>query len=139
MDSGCTTHICNNQSRFIDSTYKEHTEAVQTATGQIVMSCGKGSVTVNLAVTGVKLLLKEVLYVPQVKHNYMSVNALAKHKLDVFFHHIQPKLMQNNDVIEYIDKLNGYYELYGIREKENQGRNRTAEASVGAMTGTLSP
>ncbi len=87
LNSGCTTHICNNRSRFIDSTYKKLTEAVQTATGQIVMSLGKGSVTINLAVTGVELLLKEVLHVPQVEYNYMSMNALFKRKINVFFHH----------------------------------------------------
>ena len=117
LDSGCTTHICNNRSRFIDSTYKEHTEAVQTATGQIVMSCGKGSIAINLAVTGVELLLKEVIHVPEVEHNYMSMNALSKRKLDVFFHHVQPRLMINNNVIGYIDKLIDCYELYGIREE----------------------
>lgn len=135
LDSGCTTHVCNNRSRFIDSSYKKHTEAVQTATGQIVMSYGKGSVAINLAVTGVKLLLKEVLHVPEVEHNYMSMNALSKRKLDVFFHHVQPKLMQNNDVIGYIDKLKGRYELYGIREEEGTARvGSWLGASVGART-----
>jgi len=81
------------------------------------MSCGKGSVAINLAVTGVKLLLKEVIHVPEVEHNYMSMNALSKRKLDVFFHHIQPRLMVNNNVIGYIDKLVDCYELYGIREE----------------------
>lgn len=117
LDSGCTTHICNNRSRFVDSTYKKHTEAIQTATGQIVMFCDKGSVAIKLAVTGVELLLKEVIHVPEVEFNYMSMNSLSKRKLDVFFHHIQPKLMNDNEVIGYIDKLTDCYQLYGIREE----------------------
>ncbi len=63
------------------------------------------------------MLLKEVIHVPEVKHNYMSMNALSKRKLDVFFHHVQPRLMIDNNVIEYIDKLIDCYELYGIREE----------------------
>ena len=69
------------------------------------MFCDKESVAINLAVTKMKLLLKEVLYVSQVKYNYMSMNALFKRKLDVFFHYIQSKLMFDNEIIKYINKL----------------------------------
>lgn len=116
----CTTHICNNRFRFIDSTYKQHMKTVQTITDQIVMFCDKESVEINLAVIEMKLLLKEVIHVLEMKHNYMSMNTLSKRKLDVFFHHVQSKLMINNNVIEYIDKLIDCYELYDIQEEEQK-------------------
>ena len=84
----CTTHICNNRFRFINLTYRKHTKIVQTIIDQIVMFFDKESVTINLAVTKIKLLLKEVLHVPEVKYNYMSMNVLLKRKINVFFHYI---------------------------------------------------
>ncbi len=116
----CTTHICNNRFRFINSTYKQHMKTVQIITDQIVMFCDKESVEINLAVIEMKLLLKEVIHVFKMKHNYMSMNALSKRKLDVFFHHVQPRLMIDNNVIEYIDKLIDCYELYDIQEEEQK-------------------
>jgi hypothetical protein len=85
---------------------------------QIMMFRDKESVTINLVVIEVKLLLKEVIHVFEMKHNYMSMNALSKRKLDVFFHHVQSKLMINNNVIKYIDKLIDCYELYDIRKED---------------------
>ncbi len=116
----CTTHICNNRFRFIDSTYKQHIKTVQIIIDQIVMFCDKESVEINLAVIEMKLLLKEVIHVLEMKHNYMSMNALSKRKLDVFFHHVQPRLMIDNNVMEYIDKLIDCYELYDIQEEEQK-------------------
>ncbi len=95
-------------------------KTVQMITDQIVMFCDKESVEINLAVIEVKLLLKEVIHVLEMKHNYMSMNALSKRKLDVFFHHVQSRLMINNNVIEYIDKLIDCYELYDIQEEEQK-------------------
>ncbi len=84
------------------------------------MFCNKESVKINLAVIEVKLLLKEVIHVLEMKHNYMSINALSKRKLDVFFHHVQFRLMIDNNVIKYIDKLIDCYELYDIQEEEQK-------------------
>ena len=84
------------------------------------MFCNKESVEINLAVIEVKLLLKEVIHVLEMKHNYMSINALSKRKLDVFFHHVQFRLMIDNNVIKYIDKLIDCYELYDIQEEEQK-------------------
>jgi len=38
----------------------------------------------------------------------------------VFFHHVQSRLMINNNVIQYIEKLIDCYELYDIREEEQK-------------------
>lgn len=116
----CIIHICNNRFRFIDSMYKQHMKTVQMITDQIVMFCNKESVEINLAVIEVKLLLKEVIHVLEMKHNYMRMNALSKRKLDVFFHHVQSRLMINNNVIKYINKLIDCYELYDIQEEEQK-------------------
>ncbi len=50
----------------------------------------------------------------------MSMNALPKRNLDVFFHHIQPKLRVDIDVIGYIYKLNDCYELMMFGKKVNE-------------------
>jgi hypothetical protein len=100
--------------------YKKYTKTIQTIIDQIVMFCNKESVAINLIIIKMKLLLKEVIHVFKIKHNYMSMNTLSKRKLDVFFHHVQFRLMINNNVIEYIDKLIDCYELYDIREEEQK-------------------
>jgi len=58
--------------------YKQHMKTVQMITDQIVMFCDKKSIEINLAVIKMKLLLKEVIHVFEMKHNYMSMNALSK-------------------------------------------------------------
>ena len=100
--------------------YKQHIKTVQMITDQIVMFCDKKSIEINLAVIKMKLLLQEVIHVFEMKHNYMSMNALSKWKLDVFFHHVQSRLMINNNVIQYIEKLIDCYELYDIREEQQK-------------------
>ena len=116
----CTIHICNNRFRFINSTYRKHAKTVQTIINQIVMFLDKESVTINLAVTKIELLLKEVLHVSQVKYNYININVLFKRKINVFFHHIQFKLMMNDEIIEFIDKMTDCYELYNIWKEEQR-------------------
>ena len=74
----------------------------------------KESVAINLAVIKIKLLLKKVLYVSQVKYNYMNINVLFKQKLDIFFYYTQFKLMFDNEIFKYIDKLKNCYKLYDI-------------------------
>jgi hypothetical protein len=100
--------------------YKKHMKTIQIIIDQIVMFCNKESVTINFIVIEMKLLLKKVIHVFKIKHNYMSMNTLSKRKLDVFFHHVQSRLMINNNIIEYIDKLINCYELYDIQEKEQK-------------------
>ncbi len=65
IDSGCTQHTCNNKEAFTNMSYKR--TPITLADGSTIHTSGRGTVGE----------FNEVNYVPEFKHNLLSVNQLT--------------------------------------------------------------
>lgn len=70
IDSGATQHMCNDQSQFINL-HNYHT-SITTANNTQMMATGRGDVQINPK-NGCSFTLQNVLYVPQLASNLISV------------------------------------------------------------------
>ncbi|XP_071928092.1 uncharacterized protein [Coffea arabica] len=81
-DSGATVHVCNDKSQF--QTYEEVPDGHEVLMGNhnIAKVLGKGSVDLQFT-SGKKLILVNVLHVPEIRKNLVSADALNKKGLKV--------------------------------------------------------
>ena len=75
LDSGAARHCCKNKHQFRNLVYGNFGN-VQVGDGALVPIIGMGDVSVNVG--GDMILLKNVLYVPQLQFNVISVKRLWK-------------------------------------------------------------
>lgn len=75
IDSGATEHMCNNRTYFSD--FFDSPKNIKLANGDTISSSGYG--TISCSVNDLALTLKNVLYVPSLKSNLLSISALANH------------------------------------------------------------
>lgn len=87
LDSGATSHSASEINLFceIDLNYRER---VKVANGQVVDAVGRGTIQLKLTnksgkITNVKM--ENVLYVPELKGNFISVGKLTKNGFTVIF------------------------------------------------------
>ena len=85
VDSGATRHICINKNSFISyNDMEEGEERIYVGNSKRVAAFGKGKV--NLKLTARKILsLNDVLYVPEMCYNLISVSVLGKANVKVIF------------------------------------------------------
>lgn len=79
VDSGATCHIVGSRNSFINFN-KDHREKVYVANGHQVTAIGKGTVCVNFVTKNgdtSAVRITDVLYVPNIKGNVISVKRLA--------------------------------------------------------------
>ena len=81
MDTGCTEHLCHDKDAFLD-TEPILKHPISTASKEVIYAVAKGTVKLLLRVNGnlQYLLLKDVLYVPQLstQNNLFSVSQTLK-------------------------------------------------------------
>ena len=75
IDSGCTNHMTNDQGLFKEL-YKTVTSKVRIGNGAHLVVKGKGTVAIE-GHTGLKLF-SNVLYVPQINQNMLSIGQLLE-------------------------------------------------------------
>ena len=85
IDSGCTQHTCNNANAFTEMSYKR--TPITLADGTTIMTSGRGTVGE----------FTNVNYVPEFKHNLLSVNQLTLQGYTVVF-------TTDNDVVVHSDE-----------------------------------
>lgn len=89
MNSGATCHISCNRELF-DDFDASHLENVAVANGEMVVASGEDSVViypVNNEGRSSKDWIENVLYVPQIDGNLISVKRLAQRGIKVKFSH----------------------------------------------------
>lgn len=87
LDSGATTHMCNDSSRF-NGLNRNETTKIYTAAEDCVKSEGKGEVNIKVQAEGNKpndIRLQEAMLVPTFKSNLLSVSSITKHGYKVTF------------------------------------------------------
>ncbi|CAH9143287.1 unnamed protein product [Cuscuta epithymum] len=98
VDSGATKHICKNKSVFtsFSTTMGDDEELVYLADSKTAKVHGKGKVLLKLT-SGKSLSLNDVLYVPEIQTNLVSVSLLVKVGIKVSFD-CNKIVMTKNDV-----------------------------------------
>lgn len=83
LDSGCSSHMTGDRSLFIDFDQNFSSE-VKLGDGKLHRSKGKGSIAVQTK-GGNKKIINDVLYVPNLTSNLLSVGQLLQRGYSVFF------------------------------------------------------
>ena len=80
VDSGATCHMCNNEELFDQTIGVETPQKITVGDGHSVQAIGRGDVTLRMNVPNQKnqkCKLSDVLYVPDLWHNLLSVSKVA--------------------------------------------------------------
>ena len=81
LDSGATAHIICNKDLFQEGTFRSETSYLETGSGEVLMTEGKGSLLIPLDDGNgsfTNLILTDVLLAPCLKFNLISTRKLAK-------------------------------------------------------------
>ncbi|XP_042756664.1 uncharacterized protein LOC122197199 isoform X1 [Lactuca sativa] len=116
LDSGATSHVCNNKDMFHNMRYATNTRI--RLPNQLLIQVEKvGSIKLND-----QLVLQDVLFVPQFELNLVYVNSLTAHDKDLmvnlYHDHAIIKHISNNSVIGNGEVL---ARLYVLKVEEVQG------------------
>lgn len=87
LDSAATKHMTNERQKFIALDENDETK-VNTACNQWTKSCGVGDVKLNMKLNNNKtnqIKLTNVLYVPALRNNLISISQITKNGFKVFF------------------------------------------------------
>lgn len=118
LDSGATCHICCDDKQFSEIDMN-HREKVSVANGNEIVSSGRGTIKIQLyneAGISTNIQLRDVLYVPSIGGNLISVKRLAFYGYRVHFFESKCEIRGSNDSqIAVGDIHNG---LYKLREKQ---------------------
>lgn len=128
VDSGATCHIFSERDAFIEFN-ADHREKVFVATKQEVMAQGRGTVLLNILNDRnelKKIRMNDVLFVPEIDGNIISVKRLAQRGLRVEFFDEKCEIKsgdrsQQYGVADLVDNL------YNLRLKCEQSVNMVSE------------
>lgn len=113
VDSGATAHMTNKNDWFLD--LKQESKPITVANGQQIQSEGKGTVSVNFSDKFKQI--PDVLYVPDLATNLISVHSLVQEGLVVIFSPIGASILLKDDckvtgsVVATASNHNGMYRL----------------------------
>lgn len=82
IDSGATSHMCTRRELFVQ--YEQHEETIELAAKNYTTAIGKGTVLIN-SLCGFEITLKEVLFVPGLQCNFISVGKVVANRCSVRF------------------------------------------------------
>ena len=88
VDSGATSHICNNRKQFVHLYPLKHSIEVKLGDGRILMATAQGDVSLRMKYgsnKSRKCTLYDVLYVPELSYNLVSVSEAVEKENTVKF------------------------------------------------------
>jgi len=112
IDSGATSHMCNNREFFTDMT--QHQGQVVLANGIKLPTAGIGEGYIQCMKQNgeyQRIKIADVLYVPELKGNLLSVQKLTAKNFVVEFEGSMCKIMKGNTCVAYATEGKGLYEL----------------------------
>uniref|UniRef100_A0A336MT82 CSON006917 protein n=1 Tax=Culicoides sonorensis TaxID=179676 RepID=A0A336MT82_CULSO len=113
VDSGASNHMCNDEKVF--QSLKSTSESkIILADGDKLVSNNIGDVKLSLKTNSddmMNVLIKDVLHVPNLKGNLISVHKLVKNGFDVLFRGSECLLIKDNDMITIATFENGLYKV----------------------------
>jgi hypothetical protein len=116
LDSGASSHITGNE-RLVSNITTSAVPSIRTANGQVLPVTAKGNVTIQ-EVTGEIKSIRNVLYVPGVRSNLLSVGKFADLGHVVLFNSTQCLIFDKDDpdsvyLRAHRDKNSKFYRLQG--------------------------
>lgn len=110
IDSGASNHMCFDRNLFIN--FKEtDVREVTIANGKKIHVVGTGDVEIKES-TENKLLLTNVLFVPELRQNLISVSKVTAKGINVIFSGNEVHGMRNNEIIFRAIRSNGVFKLH---------------------------
>lgn len=113
VDSGATRHVVNSKSFFdvLDGTYRG---VIEVGNGNEVKVFGIGSGIVyvmNQSGTVNKVMVREVLFSPEMVGNLLSIGKLTDNGFEILFRRNTCEIFENNKQIAVADRADNLYEL----------------------------
>ena len=108
IDSGATCHMCNDVNAFTGCVTLKQPQEISLGDGHIVKATGKGTVLLKIAISQnqiQKCELKDVLFVPELSYNLLSVSKLTKAGKIMKFVSSQCTILDENQRIVATEKL----------------------------------
>ena len=102
IDSGATCHISNNRSLFVEYESLDESQSVTLGDGHTLEAVGKGVVALKLELEGGKTItgrLHDVLYVPELAYNLLSISKVTKLGKRVDFYKSHCNIIDDNERI----------------------------------------
>ena len=126
VDSGATTHMCNNGDEFVEFRYlkPEESRKVRVGDGYTLDAVGKGKVKVCVKSTGgrtVRCELRDVLYVPDLRFNLLSVSKVVKGGKSVKFSETGCEIIKGSRVVASGRKRGSLYHLNVVNKGNRFG------------------
>ena len=120
VDSGVTCHMCNNESSFSELHPLSRPQEVTLGDGHVLEATAEGTVTVEMLWPDgctKRCKLQDVLYVPYLSHNFLSVSKASEAGKSTKFDKSGCEIMSsNNQVIAFVNRV-GNLLLLGILQK----------------------
>ena len=88
VDSGATSHICNDRTQFVHLYPLKHSVEVKLGDGRIIMATAQGDISLRMKYgsnKSCKRTLYNVLYVPELSYNLVSVSKAVEKENTVKF------------------------------------------------------
>lgn len=126
IDSGSNYHMCCNRQKF--SKFVEHKEKIKLASNGYLEAEGKGEVI--LSVGDCEISLPDVLYVPAINGNVISVGNATQHGYKFIFEKDKAIIKNSNDVCVLTGKNQTNLFLFSDEINENPTASSTVPATV---------
>lgn len=113
IDSGATKHMCNDKSLFENFSAKQGASVVM-ANGVKAPEEGRGSIRLMCQTeceSGREILIEEVLFVPQLDVNLISVSKLLSRGFSVTFEGNRCTISKGQRLIAFAEQRNGLFRL----------------------------
>lgn len=124
LDSGATEHANNCRDAFTN--FRSVRETAHTATGEAIVSYGRGDV-VKMMSHG-EVTFQEVLYIPTLVNNLYSTSRLCCWGWDILMKHTgQAVLSHNDEVVGFADEVKGEYIMRFIGDTPHLSLNALAK------------
>lgn len=121
IDSGCTDHLVNREKYFSELVMLEKPIKIAIAKDKNYLEAtGIGNIDVISFIDDkeIECTMKNVLFVPELRHNLLSVKKLEMSQIKVVFENAQVRLYQRNKLINIGSRNNLYEVEFGILKKQ---------------------
>jgi Pol polyprotein, beta-barrel domain len=114
IDSAASSHLCGDKSLF-NSMYTVPSLTIETASGDAFTANQRGTIKITLrsdpshCLEDVPITLKEVIYVPKLNANLLSIGRMTSAKVVVSFTDTYLTLVLDNDILARGQKVNNLF------------------------------